>query len=44
MYAQHQSKELGMFSQDKSKPMGAFSLSHVREEIHLFLVAPTGRT
>lgn len=47
MYAQHQSKEMGMFSQDKKKTWGSrghYRCPHVREEIHLFLVAPEGRT
>lgn len=49
MHAQRQSKrEMGMFSQDKRKHMGEgrghYHGPHVREEIHLFLMAPGGRT
>lgn len=42
MSAQHQMQELGMFSQDKRKPMGDSHYLHVREEIRVFLVAPGG--
>ena len=43
MYAQHQSEERGMFSQDKREnPRGHDPCLHVTEEMRLFLMAPEG--